>query len=122
MFTEYVNAVVFNETAWAFLEADPNQVAQMQQQQVDPNAIAAEDPNAAAIEQPPEAQLQPIKKLLLINKMRQLQDKLHDQSISIEELNTLLSYVNYLSYDTLLNVSNKLTEYITQYIRRNKTS
>jgi hypothetical protein len=140
MFTEYINAKIFYDSGWAMYEAEmapqeeplPNQNSVLAQNnpdefmaaQEDPAAMEQQpqqmDPNAASLSgeaEDPDTQFEPIKKLMLIHKIRQLQDKLQDRSISIEELNTLLQFVNFLSYDTILGISEKIIEFVNSYIK-----
>ena len=52
-----------------------------------------------------EQEIQPIKKVFLLNKLKKLQNILRDNSLSDDNLNLVLKYGPYLTYSTLLRLA-----------------
>lgn len=52
-----------------------------------------------------EQEIQPIKKVFLLNKLKKLQKVLQDNSMSDDDLNIVLTYGPYLTYNTLLRLA-----------------
>ena len=74
------------------------------------NAIASQPeiplPQMSADEQQAyEQEIQPIKKVFLLNKLKKLQTRLNDNSMSDEDLNLVLKYGPYLTYPTLIRLA-----------------
>ncbi len=64
-----------------------------------------------------EQEIQPIKKVFLLNKLKKLQKILRDNSLSDDNLNLVLKYGPYLTYQTLL----RLAITAINYLKNNKT-
>ena len=65
-----------------------------------------------------EQEIQPIKKVFLLNKLKKLQKILRDNSLSDDNLNLVLKYGPYLTYQTLL----RLAITAINYLKNNKTA
>ena len=52
-----------------------------------------------------EQEIQPIKKVFLLNKLKKLQTRLNDNSMSDDDLNLVLKYGPYLTYPTLVRLA-----------------
>ena len=63
-----------------------------------------------------EQEIQPIKKVFLLNKLKKLQVILRDHSLSDDNLNLVLKYGPYLTYQTLL----RLAVTAINYLKNNK--
>lgn len=63
-----------------------------------------------------EQEMQPIKKVFLLNKLKKLQVTLRDHSLSDDNLNLVLKYGPYLTYPTLL----RLAITAINYLKNNK--
>lgn len=63
-----------------------------------------------------EQEIQPIKKVFLLNKLKKLQKILRDNSLSDDNLNLVLKYGPYLTYQTLL----RLAITAINYLKNNK--
>ncbi len=63
-----------------------------------------------------EQEIQPIKKVFLLNKLKKLQKVLRDNSLSDDNLNLVLKYGPYLTYQTLL----RLAIISINYLKNNK--
>lgn len=117
---------------------DPNQQQQINdpniQQQVDPNALAQQqqqlDPNLAQQQMDPNAvpqgptedeivnkDMEPIKKLYLIQKLTRLNEVLKDSELFNQELALVLKFGANISYPTLLTMSDKLITVIDQQLK-----
>ncbi len=59
-----------------------------------------------------EQEIQPIKKVFLLNKLKKLQRILQDNSLSDDNLNLVLKYGPYLTYSTLLRLAITAINYL----------
>lgn len=75
-------------------------------------------PMSADEQQAYEQEIQPIKKVFLLNKLKKLQKILRDHSLSDDNLNLVLKYGPYLTYSTLL----RLAITAINYLKNNKGS
>ena len=92
-------------------EGEESALAQREDDQLNlSNAIASQPeiplPQMSADEQQAyEQEIQPIKKVFLLNKLKKLQTRLNDNSMSDEDLNLVLKYGPYLTYPTLIRLA-----------------
>ena len=63
-------------------------------------------------------ELEPIKKFLLIQKLQELDSRLKEKNILNNSLSTFLSFSEFLTFDTIIAVSNGLIEFIEQQLKR----
>ena len=63
-------------------------------------------------------ELEPIKKFLLIQKLQELNTRLKEKNILNNSLSTFLSFSEFLTFDTIIAVSNGLIEFIEQQLKR----
>ena len=59
-------------------------------------------------------EMEPLKKLFLLQKLQTLSDALDDNNYTDPQLELVLKYGSKLSYDTLIKVSDKLTQKLQQ--------
>ena len=69
-------------------------------------------PMSADEQQAYEQEIQPIKKVFLLNKLKKLQKLLRDNSLSDDNLNLVLKYGPYLTYPTLLRLAITAINYL----------
>lgn len=62
-------------------------------------------------------ELEPIKKFLLIQKLQELDIKLKEKNILNDSLSTFLSFSEFLTFDTIVAVSNGLVDFIEQQLK-----
>ena len=62
-------------------------------------------------------ELEPIKKFLLIQKLQELDIKLKEKNILNNSLTTFLSFSEFLTFDTIVAVSNSLVEFIEHQLK-----
>jgi hypothetical protein len=65
-------------------------------------------------------ELEPIKKFLLIQKLQELDLKLKEKNILNDSLSTFLSFSEFLTFDTIVAVSNGLVDFIEQQLKGQK--
>ena len=105
-------------------EAEYNELTQRESNKDDiVNALSTHQdiplPQMSADEQQAyEQEIQPIKKVFLLNKLKKLQKILRDNSLSDDNLNLVLKYGPYLTYQTLL----RLAITAINYLKNNKTA
>lgn len=69
-----------------------------------------------------EQEIQPIKKVFLLNKLKKLQKVLRDNSLSDDNLSLVLKYGPYLTYQTLLRLAVVAINYLKNNKRVQQTS
>jgi hypothetical protein len=91
------------------------------------NAMASQQdiplpPMSADEQQAYEQEIQPIKKVFLLNKLKKLQKLLRDNSLSDDNLNLVLKYGPYLTYPTLLRLAITAINYLktNKQVQQNK--
>ena len=100
-----------NPSAGGEDEGEESALAQREDDQLNlSNAIVSQPeiplPQMSADEQQAyEQEIQPIKKVFLLNKLKKLQTRLNDNSMSDEDLNLVLKYGPYLTYPTLIRLA-----------------
>ena len=91
-------------------EEDSALVQRKENQENLSNAISSQPdiplPQMSADEQQAyEQEIQPIKKVFLLNKLKKLQTRLNDNSMSDDDLNLVLKYGPYLTYPTVVRLA-----------------
>ncbi len=66
--------------------------------------------------QPENPELEPIKKFLLIQKLKELDNKLKQKNMINDSLSTFIEFAENLSFDTILSVSNSFIDFINQQL------
>jgi hypothetical protein len=61
-------------------------------------------------------ELEPIKKFLLIQKLKELDYKLQQKNMINDSLRTFIDFAENLSFDTILTVSNSFIDFINQQL------
>ena len=106
MYNEMPNSAAGGED-----QGEESALAQREDDQLNlSNAIVSQPeiplPQMSADEQQAyEQEIQPIKKVFLLNKLKKLQTRLNDNSMSDEDLNLVLKYGPYLTYPTLIRLA-----------------
>jgi len=66
--------------------------------------------------QPENPELEPIKKFLLIQKLKELDNKLKQKNMINDSLSIFIEFAENLSFDTILSVSNSFIDFINQQL------
>lgn len=69
-----------------------------------------------------EQEIQPIKKVFLLNKLKKLQKTLRDNSLSDDNLNLVLKYGPYLTYSTLLRLAITAINYLKSNVQMQQST
>ena len=140
LFQKYYGSGINTPGIYAIPEDETEPSAPSEEQQYIPNSAADEDknnvlsqrednknnlanamasqPEIALPQMSPEEQqayeqeIQPIKKVFLLNKLKKLQKILDDNSLSDDNLNIVLKYGPYLTYPTLLRLAITAINYL----------
>ena len=140
LFQKYYGSGINTPGIYAIPEDETEPSAPPEEQQYIPNSAADEDennvlsqrednknnlanamasqPEIALPQMSPEEQqayeqeIQPIKKVFLLNKLKKLQKTLDDNSLSDDNLNIVLKYGPYLTYPTLLRLAITAINYL----------
>jgi len=140
LFQKYYGSGINTPGIYAIPEDETEPAAPPEEQQYIPNSAADEDENNALSQrednknnlanamasqpeialpqmspeeqQAYEQEIQPIKKVFLLNKLKKLQKTLDDNSLSDDNLNIVLKYGPYLTYPTLLRLAITAINYL----------
>lgn len=128
---ELYGSVIYEQTPLPQGQVQPQPQGQVQQSQPQPQKQSSEDPNLDQFH-PEEDQLDgqhqeelpsdppefmPLKKYMLLDKLRSLKNNLDLKNINNSDLETLLKFGNSLSYDTLILLSNGIVESISKQFK-----